>query len=103
MRLRFRLSVQSAVLIAAPVGAQRGSIVGHVTEKASGAPVPAAEIVIAGTTRGAVAGSDGRYQVLSLPAGPATVRVLRIGFEAQVKSVTITAGVTDTVDFVLTP
>jgi TonB-dependent starch-binding outer membrane protein SusC len=103
MRLRFRLSVLSAVLVAAPLGAQRGAIVGRVTDKSSGAPVPAAEIVIGGTTRGTVAGSDGRYQILSLPAGPATIRVLRIGFEAQNKNVTITAGVTDTVDFVLAP
>jgi len=103
MRLRFRLSVLSAVLVTAPLGAQRGTIVGHVTDKSSGAPVPAAEIVIAGTTRGAVAGSDGRYQILSLAAGTAVVRVLRIGFESQVRTVTVTADVTDTVDFALTP
>src|SRR5579862_7246877 len=103
MRLRFRLSVLSAVLVAAPLGAQRGAAVGRVTDKTSGSPIPAAEIMIAGTTRGTVVGSDGRYQILSLPAGPATLRVLRIGFEAQNKSVTITTGVTDTVDFALTP
>jgi TonB-linked SusC/RagA family outer membrane protein len=74
-----------------------------VTDKSSGAPVPAAEIVIAGTTRGTVAGSDGRYQILSLPAGAVTVRVLRIGFEAQVRTVTVAQGVTDTVDFALSP
>jgi TonB-linked SusC/RagA family outer membrane protein len=103
MRLRFRLSVLSAVLVTAPLGAQRGAIVGHVTDKTSGAPVPAAEVIIAGTTRGAATGSNGRYQILSLPAGTAVVRVLRIGFESQNKTVTVTDGVTDTVDFVLTP
>ena len=53
MRLRFRLSVLSAVLVAAPLGAQqqRGAVVGRVTDKTSGAPVPAAEVFIAGTTK----------------------------------------------------
>src|SRR5580704_6507580 len=103
MRLYLCLSLLCTLTAGMSAEAQRGAVVGRVTDKTSGAPVPAAEVFIAGTTRGTVAGSDGRYQILSLPAGAATVRVLRIGFEAQVKTVTITDGVTDTVDFVLAP
>ncbi|HZS62550.1 MAG TPA: SusC/RagA family TonB-linked outer membrane protein [Gemmatimonadaceae bacterium] len=104
MRLRFRLSVLSAVLVAAPLGAQqRGAIVGRVTDKSSATGVPAATVMIAGTTRGTQTGSDGRYRIQSLPVGTAVVRVLRLGFESQNKTVTITDGQTDTVDFVLTP
>jgi len=104
MRLRFRLSVLSAVLVAAPLAAQqRGAVVGRVTDKSSGAGVPAATLMIAGTTRGTQTGSDGRYRIQSLPVGSAIVRVLRLGFESQNRTVTITDGQTDTVDFVLTP
>jgi TonB-dependent starch-binding outer membrane protein SusC len=103
MRLRFRLPVLSAVLIAAPLSAQRGAVVGRVTDKATGTPVPAVSVFIAGTSRGTVTGSDGRYRIVSIPAGAVQVRVLRLGFEAQTKSAQITDGVTDSVDFALAP
>jgi len=103
MRLRFRLSVLGVTLLAAPAAAQRGAVVGRVTDKASGAPLPAASVVLAGTSRGTITGSDGRYRILNLPAGAAHVRVLRLGFESATLSAQIADGVTDTIDFALVP
>jgi TonB-linked SusC/RagA family outer membrane protein len=103
MRLHLRLSLLCALTAGASAGAQRGAVVGRITDKSGGAPLPAAQIVIVGTTRGSVSGSDGRYRILNLPAGAAQVRVLRLGFEPQTRAITIADGATDTVDVVLAP
>ena len=100
MKLLFRLSLTCTITIAAQ--AQRGAVVGRVTDKTSGAPISAAQIVIAGTSRGTTSGSDGRYRIPNLPAGVVQVRVLRLGFQPDARAVTMADGVTDTVDFALT-
>jgi hypothetical protein len=60
MKSRFRLWMLAVAVVAGPAGAQRGAVVGRVTEQGSGAPVPGASVVLAGTTRGTVTGADGR-------------------------------------------
>jgi TonB-linked SusC/RagA family outer membrane protein len=101
MKSRFRLWMLAVAVVAGPAGAQRGAVVGRVTEQGSGAPVPGASVVLAGTTRGTVTGADGRFRVPNLPAGAAQVRVTRLGFNQQTRAITIADGVTDTVDFAL--
>jgi TonB-dependent starch-binding outer membrane protein SusC len=103
MKRHLCLPLLSVALSVAPLAAQRGAVIGRVTDKTSGAPIPAASVVIAGTSRGATSGSDGRFRIPALPAGAAQVRVLRIGFEAQTRSIQITADGVDTVDFALVP
>ncbi len=105
---RFCLSVLSAELAllamaAAPARAQRGSVTGHVSDRANGAAVPAASVVIVGTTRGTTTGADGHYRIINLPRGAAQIRVLRLGFEPQTSNVQIPDTGTVTVDFTLVP
>ena len=47
-------------------------------------------------------GGDGRYTMRDVPAGVVEVRVLRVGYQEQKKSVTVTSGASATLDFTLT-
>ena len=81
--------------------AQRGTIRGRVTEEGNDRPIPHTQVGIVGSTAGAVTDGDGRYQITSVAPGQVTVRVVRIGYAGQSKTVTVTAGQTATVDFAL--
>jgi TonB-linked SusC/RagA family outer membrane protein len=81
--------------------AQRGTIRGRVTEEGNDRPIPHSQVGIVGSTAGAETDGDGRYQINAVTPGQVTVRVVRIGFAGQSKTVTVTAGQTTTVDFQL--
>jgi TonB-linked SusC/RagA family outer membrane protein len=78
-----------------------GTITGRVTETGTGQPVADANVVIVGTTRGARTDAEGRYRIADVPAGPAQVRALRIGYSSTAQTVTIASGATNTADFAL--
>ena len=46
-------------------------------------------------------GPDGKYSIKGIPAGTAEVRIIRVGYQEQKKSVTITDGGTATLDFAM--
>jgi len=79
--------------------AQRGTIRGTVTEARSNRPLQHAQIGIVGATTGAVTDAEGRYALTSVAPGQITVRITRIGFGQQSRTVAVTAGQTTTVDF----
>src|SRR5688572_17806571 len=81
------------------VQAQRGTIRGRVTEEGNDRPIPHTQVGIVGSTAGSVTDGDGRYQITSVIPGQVTVRVVRIGFAGQSKTVTVTAGQQVTLDF----
>lgn len=86
----------AAALMAAPLSlaaqAGTGSIAGLVTDAAHVA-VPGAQITVVGTRIGAVSGLDGRYRIVSVPAGTHELRVQRIGQQRQaIPSVIVRAG-----------
>lgn len=78
-----------------------GTITGRVTETGTGQPVADANVVIVGTTRGARTDAEGRYRIADVPAGPAQVRALRIGYSSTAQAITVTAGATNNADFAL--
>jgi TonB-linked SusC/RagA family outer membrane protein len=78
-----------------------GTITGRVTESGSGQPVADANVVIVGTTRGARTDAEGRYRITDVPAGPAQVRALRIGYASTAQALNVTPGVTNNADFAL--
>ena len=86
-----------------PLGAQdlTGTIRGVVVDSATNLPTADVTVVVEGTRRGAVTGSDGSYVIGGVPAGTYTVRARRIGFGAPAQSVTVTAGGTVTANFAL--
>ena len=80
---RLTLAVSALLLMASAqvVSAQR-RLTGTVTETGTGQPVVSATITVTGTTIGTHTGEDGRFS-LTMPAGPQTIRVRRIGYRAS--------------------
>jgi TonB-linked SusC/RagA family outer membrane protein len=81
---------------AQPAG-QVGTVVGQVVVEGAGTPIVGAQVVVVGTTIGALAGADGRFTIRNVPAGAQQVRAQFIGFAPSVQPVTVTAGQTVTV------
>ncbi len=76
-----------------------GSIRGVVTSAASNTPVPGAQVFVIGTRLGAVTGTDGRYTITGVAAGPQAVRVRTIGYQPAEKNVSVSVGTPVTLDF----
>lgn len=68
----------------APMHAQAatptGNITGRIIDATSGQALTGAQIQLVGTTNGAMSGVDGRYLIVRVPAGTATIQVRRIGY-----------------------
>ena len=93
-----------AILLAAATTASWAGITGILTGKVTdsdGKPVPGATIRVLGTTRGASAKIDGRYNITNITAGSYTVRVTSVGYDTALVKVTIVADQTLTLNFKL--
>src|SRR5215212_4265299 len=102
-RLRCITTVLAASLISTAALAQETQLTGRVTDERTGDALAGARVVLVGTSRLESTGQNGRYLFRDIPTGPQQVRVIAIGFSAQTKRVTISAGRTDTLDFAMTP
>src|SRR5512146_3219657 len=93
----------TAVLLTtgAVVGAAQGTLTGTVTAQGTGTPLQETRVQIVGTALTGVTGPDGKYVFRRVPEGTAEVRVLRVGYQEQKKSVRIIDGQTATLDFVM--
>ncbi|HXF94647.1 MAG TPA: SusC/RagA family TonB-linked outer membrane protein [Gemmatimonadales bacterium] len=104
---RFRSSIAGigvlAVVLAWPAAAtaQQGRVEGRVTDQASGQPIAGARVVIVGTTLVTLTNAEGRYALVNVPAGQATVRVTAIGYGAASRTVTVAADAVTTEDVTL--
>ena len=87
--------------VASAAAAQDGTgrIRGKVTNAASGAAVPNAQVLITSEKLGAVSGIDGTYLITNVAPGARTVRVRALGYQVIDKAVAVTANGTTTVDF----
>jgi TonB-linked SusC/RagA family outer membrane protein len=98
----FLLGLAASLLVAAPqLRAQdaTGTIRGRVVDAASQQPLGSVNVVVVGTSRGAVTDADGSYIIGNAPVGARTVRVSRIGFTPATQAVTVVAGGTARADF----
>src|SRR5690242_11532288 len=75
---------------------QQGTITGRVTDAPTGQPLANAQIGVVGTNLGAQTNSDGQYAIRTVSSGAYEIRVLRVGYGEQRRSVTIAAGQTST-------
>jgi TonB-dependent SusC/RagA subfamily outer membrane receptor len=93
----------SAALLAisASVSAAQGTLQGTVTAASGGTPLQEARVLIVGTSFSVATGPDGKYIIRRIPDGTAEVRVLRVGYQEQKKSVRIVDGQTATLDFTM--
>ncbi|AYL97744.1 TonB-dependent receptor [Mucilaginibacter celer] len=78
-----------------------GTIKGTV-KTSDGNPAEFVNIVLTDTKLGATAGQTGHFTIKNVPAGTYTIVASYIGLQTQTKTVTVTAGETATVNFVLT-
>jgi TonB-linked SusC/RagA family outer membrane protein len=83
--------------------AQGGTIAGTVTATGTSAPLQDTRVIVVGTSLFGITGPDGKYRIARVPAGNADIRVIRVGFQEQKKSVRVTEGQAATLDFVMTP
>ena len=102
--VRWAVQVFAVVLGLAPAVAAAqgtGTIRGRVTNAAGGEGIPAVQVFVTGTQRGSMTDERGEYTILAVPEGARTVSARRVGFAAQQRQVTVTAGSTVTADFAL--
>jgi TonB-dependent SusC/RagA subfamily outer membrane receptor len=92
-----------APLVPRLASAQTGTIRGVVTDSVSQRGVPAVQVILVGTGRGATTSDLGMYTLRAVPVGAATVRVQRIGFATAERQIVVRAGDTVTVDFAVRP
>ena len=89
------------LMLAPPLAAQQGEVTGRVTDKTSGQAIAGAQAAVVGTTLRAVTGQDGRYRLVNVPPGAATIRIAFIGYGSVTQTVTVTAGTSVEVDAAL--
>lgn len=87
--------------VATPALAQQGTVTGRVVHDATLRPLAGAQISIPGSGLGALANSDGRYLIVNVPPGQATLRVQIIGYASTQRTVTVVAGQPVSADFSL--
>jgi TonB-dependent starch-binding outer membrane protein SusC len=68
----------------------------------TGEPIAGAEVTVGATNIGTRTGTDGRFTLLNVPAGPRDIRVLAIGFKVATLRLTITADQSTSADVALT-
>ena len=79
-----------------------GTVVGRVTDAATGQPIQQARVLVQGTQNGALTAENGRYTLRVPTAGAIVLEVSRIGYEAKRYNITVTDGTPVTQDVALT-
>jgi hypothetical protein len=79
--------------------AQQATIAGRVTDRATNRPIDQVQVMVVGTTLGALTNADGAYTIRGVPAGTHAVRALRVGYSEQRRTVTANAGQQASADF----
>ena len=96
--MRVQMCFTVAALIAwfvSPARAQQadnGRIIGTVTDRTAGAPIPNVAVTVTGTTLGGRTGPEGRYVIADVPPGTRRVHVARIGYSPVDEQVTVAPG-----------
>jgi TonB-linked SusC/RagA family outer membrane protein len=98
--LRLALAILIAPFAPALLVAQQGTITGRVTAAGSSQPISDARVFVVGTNAATATNAEGRYTLRAAP-GPVDVRVLRIGYQEQKRSIVVPAGGAVTADFSL--
>ena len=91
---RYLAVLVAAGLLGAPALAAAqatGQVTGTVTGDA-GQPLAGASVLVAGTTRGAQTGADGRFTIPAVPAGSHSIRASFAGHAEGTVVVTVAAG-----------
>lgn len=90
------------LLSVAPLAAQ-GTLSGQVTGGDTGEPLPFVNVMVRGVERGTLTDASGGFRLAGVPAGTLVVEASSLGYRTAIQTVSVVAGQTATVDFVLTP
>jgi TonB-linked SusC/RagA family outer membrane protein len=98
-RFAHLLALGALLASASAVEAQQtGRVSGRVTDAVSGTPLEGARILVQGSTLATGTSANGSFILNAVPAGTVDIRVLRLGYQAQRRTVTVVAGETVTMD-----
>ena len=79
-----------------------GKISGVVTDADTGDSIPGAQVVLVGTTLGAITDVDGNYFIIGVPVGTFDVQARFVGYQEQtVAGVQVSSGYTQEINFAL--
>lgn len=91
-----------AVLTGSLFAGTTGKIVGTVTDSKTNEPLPGVNIVLVGTTFGAVSDFEGNYLILNLPPGTYSLRASSIGYSpVNYSNIRVSSDLTTRQDFVM--
>ncbi|MEX2374390.1 MAG: TonB-dependent receptor [Dehalococcoidia bacterium] len=79
-----------------------GTIAGTVVDASSRQPLVGAQVSVPATGQGTLSNAAGRFLLMDVPDGEATVRVEVIGYAVEEETVTVESGGTVTVEFLMT-
>lgn len=82
-----------AAAVASVVAQQQGTVSGTIVRAATGEPLEGASVVVVGTRRGALAGTNGRFRIEGLTGDSVTVRAVLLGYKPAERRVAV--GATD--------
>jgi TonB-linked SusC/RagA family outer membrane protein len=85
-------------LVSTVAAAQGGTITGTVTEQADGSPLQEARVIVLGSSIFTSTNATGKYTLRGVPAGPVDIRVIRVGYTEQKRSIRVADGETVTLD-----
>lgn len=91
-----------ALCLAAPAFAQKtGRIEGSVTDRDTGEPLIAAQVMVESTDLGSFAREDGSYFIEGVPAGTHRITTEYLGYERRTREIVVGPGELATADFSL--
>jgi outer membrane receptor protein involved in Fe transport len=91
-------------LVPGSAGAQEtGTVIGTVTRTGEGSALPSVSATVQSTGQSTVTGTDGKYTLRRVPAGPQTIVFRWLGYRPSEAQVNVDAGSTTTVDAELEP
>src|SRR5688500_12249005 len=99
--MRFIYLLSFLVISHLTIQAQTTGSIRGTGKTSDGNPAEFVNVSIEGTTKGAVAGSTGTYEIRNVAPGSHTIIASFIGLENQKQTVEVKAGETTSVDFVL--
>ncbi|RYG06330.1 MAG: SusC/RagA family TonB-linked outer membrane protein [Chitinophagaceae bacterium] len=83
------------------VAKANGGVTGRIVT-ASGEPVGGASVLLLGTTYGTAADAEGRFSFSDLPAGNYRLQITAVGYNSEIRNITVTDGKTSDLSFTLT-
>jgi len=99
--IRSILTTLAVVAMPAVAAAQQGTITGRIVAAGTSGPLVDARVTVVSTSAATSTNADGRYTLHNVAPGQVVVRVLRVGFVEQKKSVVMNPGQSVTLDFTL--